>query len=127
MKKIDSTVLKETIYIAVFTFILSVLMQSVFLIIGKWDYTILLGNLLGYIAAVGNFLFLGITIQKAVLKEENDAKYLIKLSQTIRLLAMFAIAIIGYYFHIFNTITVVIPYLFPRIAIALRPYFDKKR
>lgn len=54
MKKVDKTVLRETGYIALFVILLSVLMQAVFLIIGKWDYTVLLGNLLSA-AAVGNF------------------------------------------------------------------------
>ena len=75
MKKIDPTVLKETGYIATMVMIFSLLLQSVFLIIGKWDYTVLLGNALGFVAAVGNFLLLGITVQNAVLKEEKDAKY----------------------------------------------------
>ena len=126
MKRIDSTVLKETAFIAGFTFVLSLLMQSVFLILGKWDYTVLLGNILGFLAAVGNFLLLGITVQNAVLKEEKDAKYLMKLSQTARLFLMFIIALIGYLVPIFNIIAVIIPYLFPRIAIAVRPAFNKK-
>lgn len=126
MKKIDLTVLKETSYIAIFTFILSLLMQSVFLVLGKWNYTVALGNLLGFTAAVGNFFLLGITVQNAVLKDEKDAKYLMKLSQTLRLLLMFVIAVIGYLVPIFNTIAVVLPYLFPRIAIAARPAFNKK-
>ena len=126
MKKIDSTVLGETAFIAGFTFVLSLLMQSGFLILGKWDYTVLLGNILGFLAAVGNFLLLGITVQNAVLKEEKDAKYLMKLSQTARLFLMFIIALIGYLVPIFNIIAVIIPYLFPRIAIAVRPAFNKK-
>ncbi len=44
--KIDAIVRRETIYIAVWVGILSLLMEAVFLIIGKWDYTVLLGNLL---------------------------------------------------------------------------------
>ena len=126
MKKIDATVLKETGFIAAFTFILSLLMQSVFLIIGKWDYTVLLGNLLGYLAAVGNFFLLGLTVQSAVEKEEKEAKSLMKLSSTLRLLMMFVIAIIGYVVPIFNIIAMIIPYLFPRIALAVRPAFLKK-
>jgi len=126
MKKIDATVLKETGFIAAFTLILSLLMQSVFLIIGKWDYTVLLGNLLGYLAAVGNFFLLGLTVQSAVEKEEKDAKNLMKLSSTLRLLMMFVIAIIGYAVPVFNVIAMIIPYLFPRIALAIRPAFLKK-
>ncbi len=126
MKKIDPTVLKETAYITVFTIIFSVLMQAVFLVLQKWDYTVLLGNLLGIVAVVSNFLLMGITVQNAVLKEEKDAKNLMKLSQTGRLFMMFVFALIGYLVPVFNAIAVVIPFLFPRIAIMFRPFFMKK-
>lgn len=125
MKRIDPTVLKETIYISVFSLIASLLMQSVFLIVGKWDYTVLLGNLLGIIAAVGNFLLMGITVQSSLEREEKYARNTIKLSQNLRMLMLFAIALVGYLVPVFNIITVIIPYLFPRIAIALRPVFIK--
>ena len=61
--KIDKTVIKETKYIASFVIIFSVLMQAVFLIIGKWDYTVLIGNLWGIIIAVGNFFVMGLFVQ----------------------------------------------------------------
>lgn len=125
MKKIDATVLKETVYIATGTLILSLLMQSVFLVINKWEYTVLLGNLLGYIAAVGNFFLLGLTVQSAVEKEEKDAKSFVKLSQTARLLMLFIVAIIGYTIPIFDIIPLVITFLFPRIVIAVRQVFIK--
>lgn len=126
MTKIDSTVLAETKYIATFVAIFSLLMQSVFLIAGIWNYTVLFGNILGFAAATGNFLLMGITVQKAVEKEEKDAKNLMKLSQSLRLLMMFVIALIGYLLPFFNTVAVIIPFLFPRIAIAIRPLFNKE-
>ena len=126
MKKIDLTVLKETKYIALFSLILSMLMQSVFLIIGRWDYTVLLGNILGFSAAVGNFLLMGITVQNALVKSENDAKNLIKFSQTMRMLLLFGAAILGHLIPVFSLIAVVIPYIFPRIAILFRPLFIKE-
>ena len=46
MKKLDPVVIRETRYVALCVFLLSILTQAVFLIIGKWDYTVLLGNLL---------------------------------------------------------------------------------
>lgn len=127
MKRIDPTVLKETCYIAAFVFIFSLAMESVFLIIGKWDYTVLLGNLLGFVAAVGNFFLMGLSVQSSLKKEEKDAKSLMKLSQSLRLLLIFVIALIGYLVPVFNTIAVLIPLLFPRIAVALRPVFMKKK
>lgn len=127
MKKIDPTVLKETGYIAALVFIFSLLLQSVFLIIGKWDYTVLTGNLLGFVAAVGNFFLMGLSVQSSLGKDEKDAKNLMKVSQSLRLLLVFVIALIGYLVPVFNTIAVLIPLLFPRIAVALRPLFMKKK
>ena len=73
--KISGTVIKETRYIAVFSCVLSLLMQAVFLIVlRRFDYTVLLGNLLGLIIGVGNFFFMGIGIQNAVEKDEKGAK-----------------------------------------------------
>ncbi|MBR3961777.1 MAG: hypothetical protein IKK13_06175 [Clostridia bacterium] len=125
--KLDATVKRETKFIALFTAVLSLLMQSVFLIIGKWDYTVLLGNLLGYSAGLGNFVLLGITVQNAVTKSEDDAKKLIKLSQQLRLFGMLGIALIGYLVPVFHIIAVIIPFLFPRIAIALRSALIKDK
>ncbi len=126
MKKIDKTVLRETVYIACVTVILSLLMQSVFLVINHWDYTVLLGNILGIIASVGNFFLMGLTVQSAVQKEPDEAKKLVKLSQTLRLFALLIIALIGYIVPVFNIIAFAIPLLFPRIAIFLRPFIIKE-
>ncbi len=126
MKKIDPTILKETMYIAAFTLIFSLLMQSVFLVIGRWDYTVLLGNILGAGAVIANFFLMGLTIQSALEKEEKEAKNLMKVSQMLRMLMLFVIAMIGYVVPVFHLVAVVVPYIFPRIAIALRPLFHVK-
>ncbi len=126
MEKIDKVVLKETKYIATVTIILSVLMQSVFLVMGKWTYMCLLGNLLGAFAAVLNFFLMGLTVQKAVIKEEKEAKNLMKVSQTSRLFMMLLFALVGYLVSVFNLLSVIIPYLFPRIAVMLRPFIVKE-
>lgn len=127
MKKIDSTVLKETANVALVTLIFSVLMQSVFLIAGKWNYTVILGNLLGGAAAIGNFFLMGLTVQSALGLDAKDAKSRMKLSQMLRTLLLFAVAVIGYAVPVFNLLTVVIPYVFPRIAVALRALSLKKQ
>ena len=127
MQKIDKTILKETAYISAVSLILSVLMQAVFLIFSFWDYTVILGNLLGLTASVGNFFLMGLTIQKALTKEEEkEARNLIKLSQSGRLMLLFGVAAIGCLIPVFHSIATVIPYLFPRIAVMLRPLFSKK-
>ncbi len=125
--KIDKTVLKETKYITLFVIIFSVLMQAVFLIISKWDYTILLGNLWGAAVAVGNFFVMGLYVQKAVSQEEKDAKQTIKASQSIRFAALVLLTGVGVVIPFFNWITVVVPLVFPSFAIFLRPLIDKKQ
>ena len=127
MKKIDPTIIKETSYIGTVAFLFNIVMQSVFLIIGEWDYTVLLGGMLGFIASVGNFFLMGLSVQSAVSKDEKDAKNTMKLSQSIRLLFLFVIAVIAYVVPVIDVIAVIIPYIFPRLAIALVPILRKKR
>ncbi|MBE6718794.1 MAG: hypothetical protein E7574_06035 [Ruminococcaceae bacterium] len=126
MKKVDPVVVKETKYILSWVLILSALLQSIFLIIGEWDYTVLLGNLLSGVVAVLNFLLMGITIQNAVVKDESDAKNTIKASNLYRNMLLLIVMIIGVMLPYFNTWTVIIPLFFTRFAIIFRPLFDKK-
>jgi hypothetical protein len=121
MKKIDPVVLKETKYIFIWVLLLSALMQSVFLIIGKWDYTVLLGNLLSGSAAVLNFLLMGISIANALEKEAEDAKKAMKLSQSYRFLFLIAVAALGVALPAFHSVAVILPLFFPRIAVGIRP------
>ncbi len=126
MCEMNPTVKRETCYIGTWVLILSAVTQAVFLIVGKWDYTVLLGNLLSAVWAVGNFLLLGFTVQKAVEKEETDAKTFMKMSHTLRNVLFFIVIVLGIVLPWFNTWTVVIPVFFPRIAMLFRPLFEKK-
>ena len=127
MKKIDATVIKETGYIACWVLVLSALTQSIFLVIGKWDYTVLLGNILSGAVAILNFFLMGITVQKALEKSEEDAKKSIKVSQLYRFLFLIIAVIVGVVLPCFSIWTVIIPMFFPRIAIIFRPLFDKRK
>lgn len=119
-KKVDPTVLKETRFIALAVLILSALMQAVFLIIGKWDYTVLLGNLYGAVVAVGNFFLMGLTVQHCLTLEPDDAKKKMKLSQQGRLLMLLVLCMIGAALSCFNTIALLVPQFFPRIGVTVR-------
>lgn len=124
--KIDKVVLQETAYIAVWTLILSAVMQAVFLVISKWDYTVILGNLLGAAANLLNFFLMALTVQKALEKEEKEAKQAMKLSHSMRMLMLFVMALLGILLPCFNTIATVIPFFFTRIAIMFRQFFKSK-
>lgn len=123
--EIDKTVIKETKYITSFVAIFSVLMQAIFLIIGKWHFAILLGNIWGAAVAIGNFFVMGLYVQKAVSQEKNDAQQTLKVSRSLRFSAIMLLTGIGVVIPIFNWITVTAPLVFPSFAIYLRPIFDK--
>ena len=124
MKKIDRAVWKETVYVALWTLILSVLMQAVFLILGKWGLPVLLGNFWGAAGAVLNFFLLGIGVQRAV--SQNDpkkAQTVIRLSHTLRLLMLVVFAAVGVLVPVFQTVAAVVPLIFPQVAMLFRPKF----
>lgn len=126
LKKLDPTVRRETAFVALGTVILSVLMEAVFLVIGKWNLTVLFGNLLGAFVAVLNFFLLGLTVQAAVSLEEKDAKARMTLSQRLRLLLLAAAAILGIVLPCFDAIAAILPLFFPRLVLGVRAFTLKK-
>lgn len=125
--KVDGTVRRETLYIAACAIIFSLLLEAVFLIVGKWNYKVLTGNLLGASSAVLNFFIMGLTVQKAVCGSGEQAPKLLKVSQGLRNLFLFIIAALGVILPFFNTAAVLIPLFFPRIAILFRPLFMNRK
>jgi len=127
MIKADKTVRKETKYIGLWCGVLSIILQGVFIILNKWDYTVLLGNLLSFAVAVLNFYFMGLSVQKALAAGESDAPKIMKASQSLRNMAMFLICGAGVLLPYFNTVAVLVPIFFPRIAVAFRGFFKEEK
>lgn len=124
---VDPAIKRETCYIACFVLVLSALMQAAYLILGAWHIGVLWGNLLGASAAILNFFLMGLGIQKALGLSEQDAKDRMKASHSLRMLMLVIICVIGAAVPVFDLIAVVIPLVFPRIAVSVRPLLDKKR
>lgn len=127
MAKVDKVVIKETKYIALWVIIFSLVMEAVFLIFNKWDYTVLLGNVLSGAVGVLNFFLMGIGVQKAIMQEEKEAKQTMKVSNLMRMFLIFVTVVVGVTVSVFNNWAVIIPIFFPRISILLRPLFDKRK
>ena len=123
--KIDPVIRKNTLYIAMFVLIGTALMESVFLIIGKWDVTVLWGGLWGAFAAILNFFLMAMMVQKAVTKDKKDAASLMKVSQNLRMLLLVALCAIGAALPAFNLIAVLIPLVFPSIGAKLHSVIVK--
>lgn len=61
---VQQAVWTETRKIAIGVSILSVIMILAFVGLGYFDYTVILGAVLGSIAAIGNFFFMAMTVQR---------------------------------------------------------------
>ena len=124
----DPAVKKETGYIALWVILLSVIMEAVFLVLRRWDLSVLLGNLGGAAAAVGSFFLLAVTVSKAVASgKPEQASQRVKASAGLRLIGMGGIcALLIGVFHT-NVYATVIPLLFPRIGLFFRPAIDRRR
>ena len=150
--KVQPAVQAETKKMALGVGVLTVLMIAVFLIIRKFDYTVLLGAVLGYAAAVGNFFLMGLTVQKVtgdmpvLPKQEEEAEETeeeekeqplsdeakqagkkMQLSFLLRLLMLGGVAALAVTSPVFHPWASLLPMLFPRIVIALRSLFDNKQ
>lgn len=123
--KIDKAVKRETAYIAVIVVLLSIIMELVFFFIGKWNFSVLWGNILGSGVAVLNFFLMALTVQKNLGKESGRVKSSVTLSMLGRYAMMVVAAVLGGIFACFSIYAVVIPFVFPRIGIALRPVIAK--
>ena len=126
MNKVDPAIIKETGFIALVTFILSVILESVFLIIGMWDFSVLLGNLLGAVIGILNFFLMGLGLQKALNKEAKEAKATVSFSHTIRFFLMAAVIVLAIILDIFNVLSAVLSLFFPTIGVYIRAIAIKK-
>ena len=125
--RIDPTVKRETLYIGIVTLIMSMLMQSVYLIIGKWGISILFGNLL--VAGIGilNFFLLGVSVQKAVSSDEKKAKEIMRASHALRYAGIIVLIVISLVFpKVFDMIATLISLLFATTAVFVRQIMTKK-
>ena len=120
MKKVDATVRKETIYIAGWVVVLSVVMVAVFLACGAFDWTVAAGALLGSAAAVLNFFLMGLTVQKVVSTEdEGMARSQMKASYSRRMLLQMLWVVIAIAAPCFHFVAGILPLLFPSLGIKI--------
>ena len=128
----DPAVKKETGYIAVWVVLLSLIMEAVFLLIRKWDLSVLFGNLGGAAAAIGNFFLMALIATRAMNRaiengKPEEAASRVKATATFRLLGCLGLCVILIAVFKTNVYATLIPMLFPRIGITFRPMIDRKR
>ena len=125
---VDPVVKRETLRISLGTLVLSIVMQLVFIIIKRWDMTVVFGNLLGAFAAVLNFFLMCLTVQRCVKLEPDKAALKIRASQTGRLFMMAAfLGMAALLPKVFNVFAAAIPLVFPTLTIAAYKLFFAKK
>lgn len=144
--KIEPAVRKETQRVAAGTLILTALMIAVFLILRKFDHTVLLGALLGCATAVGNFFLMALTVQHLtngmpalprretpeegeqdgeeapeppLSDEARQAGRRMQLSFLLRMLLIGGVAALAVSLPVFHPVASLLPLLFPNLIIAL--------
>ena len=149
--KIQAPVKQETKKILVGEVVLSAIMLLVFLLIKRFDLTVLWGTLLGGGYAVFNFFLMALTVQMAAAKmegvrlpddeydedgnvkpreevpEQKAARALVQRSYTLRMFLTAIVAIIAVKVELFNAIPAIIALFFPRIVITAYALMQKNR
>ena len=123
-------VLKETAVIAIGEAVCVALMCAVYVLIGKFAISVLLGGLVGLLVATGNFFALAVVATLASDKAEAGdpiaGQKLMKSSYPIRLLAMAAVLILCAKSGLFDVIALVLPLIFVRPILTIAEFFKKK-
>ncbi len=107
-----------------FNVLLTVILNIVFRIIGKWDYTVLLGSILGLIITTYFYYSICVSVPKALEYGDPElAQKSIRASRSMRTIVMAVGLIIAIKLPWFNICATVVPLLFTRISIAFL-HFD---
>ena len=105
-------------------------MVGIFALLGYFDYTVVIGGLMGGIVATLNFLFMAISISLAADKaaEQNvkGGKSLATGSYMLRLIVMFVILYACAKSGHFHVIALVAPLIFVRPIFMVAEFFQKK-
>ena len=91
-------------------------MCGVFALLGKFDLTVLWGALLGTAFAIGNFFFLGLSLQKGLEMGDQMPQHM-QATYRLRMLLFVICIALGALLPCFHLIATIIPLFLPRIAI----------
>ena len=127
MVQLEPAVKKETLFAFVSASVGTVAVQLIFLIIGRWDLSVLWGGLIGFAVSAGNFFLMALTMQKAIeTGDENRAKMLIRASYLWRTLFQLGVLALSLILDCIHWVPVVCALFFIRVAIFFRQLFAKK-
>lgn len=122
-------VFHETGIIAIGEVVCLAMMLGVYALVDYFDRTVLLGGVIGTVLAILNFFFMamGATMaaDKAVQQDVKGGQVQIKLSYTLRMIAIFAILFACVKSGLCNALASVLPLVFIRPVITVAEFFRK--
>lgn len=122
-------VFKETAIVAIGEFVCSGIMVGIFAALGYFRWNVLWGALGGSLVMIANYFFMAVTVSLAADRaqqgEVEQAKKMVQLSSTVRLVAMGLVLFLGIKLGA-NVIALVLPLAFARPILMLAEFFRKK-
>ena len=127
MARLEPSLKRDLRYLTVCCLILSLLMEGVFLAVRHGlSVPVPAGNLAGVLACILNYYLLCLTVQKALAGKPEDAEKLMRLSKSARMLMQAGICAAAIALLKTDAIATLVPLVFPRIALAVKPAWDRK-
>lgn len=122
-------ILKETAFLALGEAVCVAAMVGIFAMLGYFDYTVILGGVIGLLIAVGNFFFMAITsdaaADKAMEEDVKGGKATMKASYAMRLVAIGVLLFVFAKSGHCNVIALVCPMFFVFPVITVIEFFRK--
>ena len=123
-------VLKQTGVLALGQVICVASMVGIFALLGYFDYTVVLGGLMGALVSVLNFLFMAIGLSLAADKAQQqnvkDGKAMATGSYLLRIILMFVVLFACAKSGHFHVVALVLPLVFARPILTVTEFFQKK-
>lgn len=115
--KLPPDLKKDFIYISLGVVAGLAITVGIFALVGRFEWRVLFGALLGGACAIGNFFYLARSVQRA-LNHGERAKHIMQSSYTVRMLLSVAVMILAFVCKdVFHWLPVIIALLLPRLVI----------
>lgn len=126
--KLQEATKRETLHIASGVLLLVAVENGVYALLHRWTTAVLLGSLMGTLAAVGNFFFLALTVQKIAGEagEERRGKQWMQLSHSLRTLFMGAVVVCAFLLPGVDGIAAAVCLFFPQPVILVLQAMNRK-
>lgn len=140
MKKPDQAVLRQTAHVALGVAAMVALMLAVYAVIGRLTLPVACGAVYSALLGIANFFVMGLMVQgvtdKMAEKQRTDAEIAeltqqmqnrMKLSYNVRMIALFALLVLGIAVFRFDALASILAALFPSVIIRVLQIAEAKK